>query len=177
MASYGPTSARRMRVVFENDSNHPKVRNLPPSRERAGGDGLFFSVQKHTTIPIPRILGGQSVYVVGHERGRAEGDSQPAEVLFQAATQLITPKILAGLGHARGTAAYDHRLKNGTPCGPFDSVSQFLDFLVEPMSRSPKPSLAKTYRAKFSDVYGVNFAHADLSYEHILVDETWWQPE
>ncbi|ODH51819.1 hypothetical protein GX48_02063 [Paracoccidioides brasiliensis] len=126
MASYGPTSARRMRVVFENDS----------------------TIRKQS--------------VVGHERGRAEGDSQPAEVLFQAATQVITPKILAGLGHARGTAAYDHRLKNGTPCGPFDSVSQFLDFLVEPMSRSPKPSLAKTYRAKFSDVYGVNFAHADL---------------
>ncbi|ODH25165.1 hypothetical protein ACO22_05255 [Paracoccidioides brasiliensis] len=147
MASYGPTSARRMRVVFENDSTIRKNTRLfrfPESLEArvfSECDKYWILMSRMPGISLDKAWSGMSE---------------------DARRRVITPKILAGLGHARGTAAYDHRLKNGTPCGPFDSVSQFLDFLVEPMSRSPKPSLAKTYRAKFSDVYGVNFAHADL---------------
>jgi hypothetical protein len=63
-----------------------------------------------------------------------------------------------------------HRLDNGFPCGPFASVSQFHD-LVAPMMQCPRPELAAEYRRRLPDDYPVHFAHADLSYEHIFVDE------
>jgi hypothetical protein len=42
------------------------------------------------------------------------------------------------IGSCTGTAAYDHRLNNGFPCGPFVSASQLHDFLGEPISKCPK---------------------------------------
>lgn len=66
--------------------------------------------------------------------------------------------------------AYDHRLNNGRPCGTFASVREFHDFLVAPVKQCPYPHLAAKFRASFSDDHRVHFAHADLSYDHVMVD-------
>jgi hypothetical protein len=66
---------------------------------------------------------------------------------------------------------YDPRLNNGFECGPFNSVSEFHDFLVAPVLRCPRPELAIGYRKRLCDSFPVVFTHADMSYDHIFVDE------
>ncbi|WEW55273.1 hypothetical protein PRK78_000702 [Emydomyces testavorans] len=188
MASSGCPAPGARRIVHESDSTIRKYgTHLRIEREAAA---IAF-VQKHTTIPTPRILGAgfsddrdgcwilmsrssgtnlDRAWPSMSESARKETVSQLKSYLEQLHS--ILPPNAGWIGSCTGTAAYDHRLNNGFPCGPFVSVAQFLDFLVDPVKRSPKPSLAKTYRAMFSDSCGVNFVHADLSYEHILVDES-----
>lgn len=74
------------------------------------------------------------------------------------------------IGSCIGGPAYDHRLNNGLPCGPFISVCEFHDFLVTPVKRCPRPELVVSYRQQLADNYKVMFTHADLCGDHILVE-------
>lgn len=44
------------------------------------------------------------------------------------------------------------------------------DFLVRPVKDCPRPELAAVYRRQLPDESGIVFAHADVSWENILVD-------
>ena len=55
-------------------------------------------------------------------------------------------------------------------CGPFASVADFHEFLVAPVKNCPRPETAVKYRAQLSDDFPIGFAHADISWENILVD-------
>jgi hypothetical protein len=57
-------------------------------------------------------------------------------------------------------------------CGPFTSVAKFHDFIVGPVKNCPRPEWVAKYRNMLSDDYHVIFAHADLSWENILLDPT-----
>jgi aminoglycoside phosphotransferase (APT) family kinase protein len=54
--------------------------------------------------------------------------------------------------------------------GTFHSVKEFHDFLVTPIKKRPRPDFVDRYRPSFPDDAEVVFAHADLSWENILVD-------
>ena len=71
-----------------------------------------------------------------------------------------------------GGPAYDHRLNNGYPCGPFALELGFNDFLVGPVARCPWKELVSQYRRQLADDHGVAFTHADLCGEHIFVEPT-----
>jgi hypothetical protein len=45
------------------------------------------------------------------------------------------------------------------------------DFLIAPVQQCPRPEPAVEYRKRLPENHQINFAHADLSYEHILVDQ------
>ena len=55
-------------------------------------------------------------------------------------------------------------------CGPFASVAEFHDYLVAPVQRCPRPDWVAKDRKQLPDTYEICFAHADLSWENILVD-------
>jgi hypothetical protein len=54
--------------------------------------------------------------------------------------------------------------------GPFQSITEFHDFLVVPVKRCPKPELAEKYRRLLPDDYRVHFANADIPWEIVMVD-------
>lgn len=74
------------------------------------------------------------------------------------------------IGSVSRGPAYDHRLSSRFTVGPFASVAEFHDFLVAPVKQCPRPEWVAKYRGQLSDHYQVHFAHADLSWENILVD-------
>lgn len=55
-------------------------------------------------------------------------------------------------------------------CGPFASIAEFHDYLVAPIKNCPRPECVAKYRSKLSDDHSIVFAHADISWENILVD-------
>ncbi|KFY77641.1 hypothetical protein V498_09284 [Pseudogymnoascus sp. VKM F-4517 (FW-2822)] len=82
----------------------------------------------------------------------------------------MPPPTPAYIGSCSGGLAYDHRLNNGFPCGPFASVSDFHYFLVAPVARCPRQELVTYYREKLADNHRVAFTHADLCGDHIFVE-------
>ncbi|KAL2211152.1 hypothetical protein CC79DRAFT_566169 [Sarocladium strictum] len=77
---------------------------------------------------------------------------------------------LRRIASVSGGPVWDHRLSNMETCGPFESVAEFHDFLVAPVKQCPRPERFAEYRSQLADTFDVHFAHADLSWENILVD-------
>jgi hypothetical protein len=144
-------------------------------------------VRKHTSIPVPEVFDVRlnehdSWIIMQHVPGTRLDLAWPGmleDIRTTTVTQLkayfeqlrnLRPPTSSWIGSCDNGPAYDHRLNNGFPCGPFASVSEFQDFLVAPVQQCPRPELAIGYRKCLPDDYPVNFAHADMSYEHIFVD-------
>lgn len=89
---------------------------------------------------------------------------------FEQMHQLRPPQGAGWIGSCSGGPVYDHRLDNRSACGPFSTVREFHDYLVAPVNRSPRPEWASKYRKRLSDSHDVHFAHADLSWENIMLD-------
>ncbi|KFZ08193.1 hypothetical protein V501_06067 [Pseudogymnoascus sp. VKM F-4519 (FW-2642)] len=122
-------------------------------------------VRQHTSIPIPSVF---EIYVDENDESRSSWFSMsviPGSSLTDAwpsmngeartATQADLRSYLdelrtvaspapASIGSCSGGSAYDHRLNNGHPCGPFASVSDFHDFLVAPVARCRRDVLDKS---------------------------------
>lgn len=152
-------------------------------------DAMHF-IRQHTSIPIPSVIEvhvdesdtERSWFTMTVIPGSCLTDAWPnmqEEAREAAQTELrfflqemraIPPPTPVHIGSCTGGPAYDHRLNNGWPCGPFASESDFNDFLVAPVARCPKKELVKHYRQQLSDNHGVVFTHADLGGDHIFVD-------
>ncbi|RSL94110.1 hypothetical protein CEP52_012817 [Fusarium oligoseptatum] len=149
-------------------------------------------VRSHTSIPIPSIL-DMHFGVSDHEPGwilmeRVSGrqldeawpmmtNSARAQTISELQSYLrqlhsLRPSGSGWIGSCSGGPAYDHRLDNVSTCGPFASVAKFHDFLVGPVKNCPRPEWVSKYRNMLPDDYCIIFAHADLSWENILVDPT-----
>lgn len=150
-------------------------------------------VRQRTSIPIPSVF---EIYVNENDASPSSWFSMsaiPGSPLTDAwpsmneearrATQADLRSYLhelrtvpsptpAYVGSCSGGSAYDHRLNNGYPCGPFASVSDFHDFLVVPVARCPRQELVIYYRQQLADNHGVVFTHADLCGDHIFVEPT-----
>ncbi len=148
-------------------------------------------VQSHTSIPVARVLDAHlgtddkdesSWILMERLPGDQLGEAWPAmseDARAQTVSQLrsyfgqlhaIRPTGLGWIGSCSYGPAYDHRLDNRATCGPFESVSEFHDFLVAPVRDCPRPEWVTKYRRRLPDDNGIMFAHADVSWENILVD-------
>ncbi|KAH7316746.1 kinase-like domain-containing protein [Stachybotrys elegans] len=150
-------------------------------------------VKENTSIPIPTVLevhlgdpsNNESNWIrmqqlPGLELGTAwpqMDDDARSETICQLRSYLGQLRRLRPSADAAGRIAsvsggpvWDHRLSNMTTCGPFESVAEFHDFLVAPVAQCPRPEWVAKYRSQLADAYDVCFAHADLSWENILVD-------
>ena len=148
-------------------------------------------VQGHTSIPIPAVLeihlgtdGDEDEGSILMKRlpGRQLGEAWPnmsenarAQTIRQLRSYLdelrrLRPSIPAWIGSCSKGPAYDHRINNMSTVGPFASVSEFNDFLVAPVKNCPRPEWVAKYRKLLPDSHSIVFAHADLSWENILVD-------
>ncbi|KAG7102612.1 hypothetical protein HYQ44_018422 [Verticillium longisporum] len=176
------------RITFEGSD---KVRKWgDAARLRREVEAMTF-VQRETSVPVPTVL---EVYIddqydedkcwilmerlPGSQLGTAwpEMDEDArSETIRQLRSYLeqihhLRPAGAGVIGSVSGGAAFDHRLSNMHTCGPFASVADFHDFLVAPVKQSPRPGTFAKYRTRFPDTYEIRFAHADLSWENILVD-------
>ncbi|KAI9808751.1 MAG: hypothetical protein M1825_003903 [Sarcosagium campestre] len=151
-------------------------------------EAIIF-VQKHTSIPVPAIIDirvdGEKAELImqalpGTTLDRAwPGMSEEARkttkrelsAYFTQLRSLRQPQS-GWVGSCSHGAAYDHRLNDGRPCGPFDSVSSFHNDLLRPVTTCPRPELVQKFRDALSNDYRIVFTHADLGWEHILVQET-----
>lgn len=147
-------------------------------------------VRNRTTIPVPEV---KETHFDGGDKdegwvlmelipGQQLGDAWPT--LDEGAKARTTTELKfyleqlrrirasgpGWIGSCSGGPAYDHRLDNITTCGPFASIAQFHDFLVAPVKNCPRTDVAAEYRARLSDEFDIVFAHADISWENILVD-------
>ena len=95
---------------------------------------------------------------------------QPDDADFSNSRSSVEAPGAGWIGSCTHGPVYDHRVNNGWPCGPFDSVSSFHDFLVRPVARCPKPELVKRFRDQLSDDHSVVFTHADFAGDHVLVE-------
>lgn len=181
----GPVTRQTGRISYEAGSI---IRKCGSSfRIKREIEAIAF-VRSHMTIPLPEILDYQvdsnnSWFLMKRLRGTTLGSAWPnmndharQNTLSQLTSYLcqlrdLHPSIHGQIGSCSGESAYDHRLNNGFPIGPFHSVSEFHDFLVSPVKRCPRPELYLKYRKQFSDDFAIHFAHADFSYDNILVDE------
>lgn len=146
-------------------------------------------VRVRTSIPIPRVLETrinkdeeEGWFVMERLAGEQLGEAWPAmsegaraETLRQLKSYFeelhgIRPDGAGWIGSCSGGPAYDHRLTNMTTCGPFATVGEFHDFLVRPVMDCPRPETAIEYRSQLPDSYDIVFAHADVSWENVLVD-------
>ena len=175
-----------MRIDLENDG---VIRKRGTSFRIQRELDAIAIVRIHTSIPIPGII---NAHLQGYEswmrmqcalgtRLDSAWQDMPESVRATTVAQLkeyfkqlynIHPSKSGWIGSCGDGPAYDHRLNNGFPCGPFTSVSEFHDFLVAPVTQCPRPEWAATYRKRLPDDCAIVFAHADLSYEHIFVDKT-----
>jgi len=57
-------------------------------------------------------------------------------------------------------------------CGPFPSIAEIHDFLVAPVKESARPDWVTKYRRQLPDNHRIVFAHADISWENILMEPT-----
>ncbi|CAH0034479.1 unnamed protein product [Clonostachys rhizophaga] len=149
-------------------------------------------VRSHTSIPVPSIL-DMHFGVSDHEPGWILMERVPGRQLDEAwpimsetaraqtiselqsyVCQLrrLRPSGPGWIGSCSGGPAYDHRLDNMATCGPFASVAEFHDFLVGPVKNCPRPEWVAKYRNMLPDNYRITFAHADLSWENVLLDPT-----
>ncbi|ROT41239.1 kinase-like protein [Sodiomyces alkalinus F11] len=178
------------RLIFEGPHTVRKVGEAFLIRREA--EAMDY-VKKNTSIPIPTVLrvhlddasNGKSSWILmqrlsGLELGTAwpqMDDDARSETICQLRSYLeqlhrLRPAtaVVGRIGSASGGPAWDHRLSNMSTCGPFESVAEFHDFLVAPVRQCPRPELVAKYRSQLADTYDVCFAHADLSWENILVD-------
>lgn len=176
------------RVTFE-DPDLARKRGQS-SRLRREVEAMRF-VQQHTSIPVPAILGVQlddgpddedgwilMQRLPGLELGSAWPDMQceaRAEAVRQLKSHLeelhrLRPQGAGWIGSCSGGPAYDHRLSNMSTCGPFASVGDFHDYLVAPVRQCPRPDWVSKFRSQLPDTYEIRFAHADFSWENVLVD-------
>jgi Phosphotransferase enzyme family len=183
--SSASSSRQTMRIDEENMGT---VRKRGTSfRIQRELDAIAF-VQKHTSIPVPSIF---DVQVRGHDswilmqhapgiRLDSAWPDMPENIKATTITQLkayfeqlrnIRLSTSDWIGSCDNGPVYDHRLNNGFPCGPFTSISEFHDFLVAPVMQCPRPELPVEYRKRLPDDCPIIFTHADVSYEHIFVDE------
>jgi len=148
-------------------------------------------VRRETSIPIPRVLESHfdpngnkdgSWILMEKLSGSQMGIAWPsmteqarARTLEQLRSHLeqlhkLHPPGDGWIGSCSHGPAYDHRIDNMVTCGPFESVSEFHDYLVAPVKNCPKPDAALEYRKLLPDTCTITFAHADLSWENILVE-------
>ncbi|KAH6620891.1 kinase-like domain-containing protein [Chaetomium sp. MPI-SDFR-AT-0129] len=148
-------------------------------------------VRRHTSTPIPTIIevhfdteDEQSPgwilmeRIAGVELGGAwpeMSEAARAETMRQLHSffeQLhqLRPKGTMWIGSCSRGPAYDQRLDNRFGCGPFPTVGEFHDFLVAPVKNCPRPELAAKFRGQLPDTHEIRFAHADFSWENVLVD-------
>ncbi|KAF7513309.1 hypothetical protein GJ744_009730 [Endocarpon pusillum] len=169
---------RRTLRIHQDDSGAIRKRGSA-FRTQGEAEAMIF-VRKHTSIPVPKVVGLQVheddswilMERVPGSRLDCAWPSMPEKIRIITITQLKTyfeqlrsihPPKPGWIGSCRDGPAYDHRLNNGFPCGPFTSVSDFHDFLVAPLKESPRPELEAEYRKCLSDDYNINFTHADIS--------------
>jgi len=148
-------------------------------------------VRHRTSIPIPAVIevhsdseqGESQRWMLmerlpGVELGAAwpkmseDARTETIEQLRSCFKQLhrLRPDGAGWIGSCSGGPAYDHRLDNRSARGPFPTVGDFHDSLVAPLKECPRPDWASKYRDQLPDNHDIVFAHADLSWEHILVD-------
>lgn len=182
----------RGRLLFEGDTTVRKVGEADLIRREA--EAMDY-VKNNTSIPIPTVLevhlddvlNSQTSWIrmqrlSGLELGTAwpqMDDHARSETICELRSHLdqlrrLRPPADAErrIGSVSGGPAWDHRLSNMKTCGPFKSVAEFHDFLVAPVQQCPRPELVAIYRSQLAetDTCAVCFAHADLSWENILVD-------
>lgn len=150
-------------------------------------DAVRF-VNLHTTIPTPFVIESNvdddknSWFTMKAIPGSSLTDSWPhMTVEAQEKTRQQLQKYVndlrcisastPGIGSCTGGPAFDHRLNNGFPCGPFACESDFNDFLIIPVTRCPRKELASILRGKLLDDHKIMFTHADLCGDHILVEQ------
>lgn len=183
---------RTLRMANRLTFDGPDVaRKQGPSWRLAQEVEAMDYVQRNTSIPIPAIVEAHFNAASDKEQGRIlmkrlpgvelgvawptmseKARSQTIRQLrsyFEQLHQLRLPGA-AWIGSCSGGPAYDHRLDNRSGCGPFSTVSEFHDFLVAPIKQCPRPEWVSKYRARLSDSHAVRFAHADFSWENILLD-------
>ncbi|KAH8684345.1 kinase-like domain-containing protein [Tricladium varicosporioides] len=148
-------------------------------------------VQSHTSIPIPPILDihlktdedKEESWILmkqlpGCQLGKAwptMSESAQAYTIRQLKSYFeelhrLHPSDPGWIGSCSKGPAYDHRLNNMFTVGPFASISEFHDFLVAPVRNCPRPEWVAKYRNLLPDSHNIIFAHADVSWENILVD-------
>ncbi|EEY20151.1 conserved hypothetical protein [Verticillium alfalfae VaMs.102] len=151
------------RITFEGPDTVRKWGDAVRLRREV--EAMTF-VQRETSVPVPTIL---EVYFDD------QSNEDKCWILMERLSYLEQLHHLrladAGvIGSVSGGAAFDHRLSNMHTRGPFASVADFHDFLVAPVKQSPRPGTFAKYRAQFPGTYEIRFAHAELSWENILVD-------
>ncbi|KAF1843218.1 uncharacterized protein K460DRAFT_418322 [Cucurbitaria berberidis CBS 394.84] len=151
-------------------------------------DAIFF-VQRNTSIPVPFVIQSHieetgswfSMSIVAgltltdawdRMDKTAQATTQHEITQYISELRAIRPPEPTYVGSCLGGPAYDHRLNNGFPCGPFASETDFNNFLITPVTRCPRPDLAIKYRQQLSDNHNICFSHADLCGDHILVEPT-----
>ncbi|KAF2223512.1 kinase-like domain-containing protein [Elsinoe ampelina] len=82
----------------------------------------------------------------------------------------LQPPQHGTISSCSGGQVYDHRLGAHMCCGPFNSVREFHDFLIEPVAKHAHAKIVAKYRVVLPDDCAVQYTHADLSWEHIMVD-------
>ncbi|KAF2175446.1 hypothetical protein K469DRAFT_743344 [Zopfia rhizophila CBS 207.26] len=149
-------------------------------------DAIFF-VRRNTSIPVPLVIESHvqesgSWFSMDLIPGlpltdtwtrmseEAQATTQQDLSNYLSELRAIRPPEPTYIGSCVGGPAYDHRLNNGLPCGPFALVSEFNNVLVAPVARCPRPELAIYYRQQLADDYEITFTHADLCEDHILVE-------
>jgi hypothetical protein len=168
-------------------NNSTFVKHGTPHEVQREVDTIFF-IQRDTSIPVPTVIIESHVEESGSwfsmvlipglplanawmrmsEEARATMQRDLSNYLREL--RAVHPPEPSYIGSCIGGPAYDHRLNNGLPYGPFASMSEFHDVLVAPVARCPRPELAVYYRHRLADDHGVTFAHADLCGDHILVE-------
>lgn len=189
-ATFSPVQSPRKRAHKVEDSIYVKRGTSHQIRREA--DALDF-VRQHTSIPIPSVFeihideddtnpgSWLSMNAIPgcpltdawpnmNEEARKATQTDLHSYLYEL--RAVPPPTPAYIGSCKGGPAYDHRLNNGHPCGPFASESDFNDFLVTPVARCPRKELVNHYRRQLADDHGVAFTHADLCGEHIFVEPT-----
>ena len=185
-----PVQSPRKRAHKVEDSNYVKYGTSHQVHREV--EAMDF-VRLHTSIPIPSVFelhvnendtNLTSWFSMSAIPGRPLIDAWPSmNEGARRATQIdlrnylqelraVPPPTPPYIGSCNGGPAYDHRLNNGYPCGPFASESDFNDFLVAPVARCPRKELVSHYRRQLADDHGVVFTHADLCGEHIFVEST-----
>lgn len=148
-------------------------------------------VRAHTSVPVPEVLevhygndANDDSWIIMQKLPGVQLDAawpdMDDEVKKEATRQLkshlnqlhqLRPPTDGWIGAVSRGPAFDHRLSNNkSTCGPFASVAEFHDFLAAPVRLCPRPEWFEKFRSQLDDIYGAHFAHADLSWENILVD-------
>ncbi|KAH6871037.1 hypothetical protein B0T10DRAFT_417749, partial [Thelonectria olida] len=127
-------------------------------------------VRSHTSVPVASIFDEDEAWPATTEIVRARMISELQSYLNQL--HRLRPTGPSWVGSCSGRPAYDHRPNNRSECDPFKSIAEFHDCLVAPGKRCPRPGWVAKYRNKLPDDHDIVFAHADISWENILVDPT-----